>query len=377
MSKRYPGLFRPWYRDKKTGERKQCARWRIKFSYRGKTIREKTGTTSEKEAWDMRLRRLSEISQGRYVGPESRTLGVQRLVSLVEDAHAGRPYVARIKRRLRRLVEFFGPMPAIEITLADLTKYKATRINGGAAPATVKVELAHLHRGFVLAVESKLLPSVPKFPEVPVDNARRVFIERPQLEALLRHLSPYLVPVFRVALLTGWRRKAVLSRQRSMVDLAGRWLYLETSKNKEPIQVPLIPALHEVFATQDALARDVELRTGRVIPWCFFYPEDGAHFKAGDRIKAFDRPWTKARAAAGLSHVYFHDLRRGAIRTLRRSGASEHEIMEWVGLKTRHVFDRYDIIDEKRRQETGERLQRFYEAQASEPQPVVPFSKKA
>jgi hypothetical protein len=61
-----------------------------------------------------------------------------------------------------------------------------------------------------------------------------------------------------------------------------------------------------------------------------------------------------------LRNIRFHDLRRGAIRTLRRAGLSEYERMERVGLRTRAMFDRYDIVDEDRLRHMGEQLEAWH-----------------
>jgi integrase len=373
MSKRFPGVFRVRFRNRR-GQKQWSRTWFITYRARrgGPRIREATGLKSKEAAWQVRVRRLSEIQQGRFVGPAADKVTLKDLAQLVKGnlGARGKKTAARVGLWLDPVVEHFGDAPAMRLTIADFDDYALRCKKAGVAAGTVAVRLAWVRRGYRLAVKARLLPptAMPDFPQIAVDNARQVFADWPVVERLIAFLPNHLRPILLTAHFSGWRMEAILSRRRSDLDLEGRWLYLEraSSKGGQPVRIWLNDMLLSVFRAQDELAREIERQAGRTIPWLFFYPETTRNYRAGDRIAVIKRGWEKARKAAGIPHVRFHDVKRGAIRTLRRAGLAEHEIMEWVGLKTREVFDRYDIIDEDRLREMGQRQQAHHEREAAE-----------
>ncbi len=69
-------------------------------------------------------------------------------------------------------------------------------------------------------------------------------------------------------------------------------------------------------------------------------------FARGTRqIKGFRERWDLACKRACVPELLFHDLRRTAVRNLRRACVAETVIMKITGHRTRGVFDGYNITD--------------------------------
>ncbi len=76
----------------------------------------------------------------------------------------------------------------------------------------------------------------------------------------------------------------------------------------------------------------------------------------GKPFNDLQQGWKVACRRVGLEGRTFHDLRRNGVRNLVRAGVSETVSMRISGHKTRSVFDRYNITNEKDLKEAAIRL---------------------
>ena len=149
---------------------------------------------------------------------------------------------------------------------------------------------------------------------------------------------------------TGWRLREIITLQWRQLDLGEGSARLDpgTTKNREGRLVYLSPHLLEILRAQAAATRDLERARGLIVPWVFH--------RRGGRILRFLASWQTACRNAGVPGMFFHDLRRTAVRNMVRAGIPERVAMQISGHKTRSVFERYNIVSETDLREAAVRL---------------------
>jgi integrase len=349
-------VYRPTYRDKKTGQRKQGAKYWLQYSHRGKKYREPAETTKKSEAVKLLNQRLARIREGKPTGIEAERLTFADLSQMLLDDYRanGNRSIGRAELSITHLRDFFGEDRALDITTPRITTYIAKRRGENSARATINRELAALRRMFTLAMKGNQLGSKPHFPMLAEDNSRKGFFEWDQYLAIRRHLSEDLQPVFDVAYYTGWRvRKEILTRQWFHVDLEAGWMRLDPgeTKNRQGREFPLFQELRAVLVKQRERTGAIERATGQIIPWVFH--------RNGRPIKEYKDQWNVARKKAGLPGKIAHDFRRTAVRNFERAGVSRSAAMAMTGHLTESIYRRYAIVDVSMLKEGGQKLSEF------------------
>lgn len=366
-------LFQPKYKDRH-GETKTSEVWCFRIGIGGEKVTLSTGCRNIKDARKWRIQKLAELGKGNSLTLQSGKVTFDDLMKLLTDDYTinERKSLADLPTRIEHLKRYVGHLKASEITTDRLTNMAVGLKGEGYANATVNVILAALHRAYSIAWKTRRLSrdAVPHFPYLEVRNARKGFFERAELDAVLRHLQPYLQPLMLCYYITGWRRNELLSREWRHVDLHGGWLRLdaEETKNREGRQFPLVPELREALERQRAYTDDYERQLGRVIPHVFH--------RGGKHIHSFQKAWETARAAAGLSHRVVHDFRRTAVRNLEAAGVPRSAAMSMVGHRTEGIYRRYAIVDEATLKAGAERLGAHLEIDKTKPAKVSTLRRK-
>ena len=269
----------------------------------------------------------------------------------------GRKSVKMVEYNLNHLRDYFGGMKAKNITADKIRAYvtwrkrQKTHYNRPPTNATINRELSALRRMFTLASQAGRVRAIPFIRKLKENNVRKGFFTHYEYLSLRDALPPYLRPVVAFAYYTGMRKSEILKLVWSQVDLREGTVRLEvgTTKNDDARTVALPSDLLEELKNQRAI-RDKEF------PQCKFV---FFNHKTGKQIKDFRGAWDRATCKCGLEGRLFHDFRRTGVRNLIRAGVPESVAMAISGHRTRTVFDRYNIVDEKDLRTASERLQDY------------------
>jgi integrase len=327
--------------------------WWMTYYVHGRPVQESTHCAVRADAARKLAEKIGEVAAGRDLTPEKATIAdlcelvmVDYRIRRLRDAKTVEwRYKAHIKPAL-------GSLPAAKLTSAAVRGYIEGRRGDGASDATINRELSIIRRGFSLGRDEDppLVRRAPKVPKIAEDNARQGFLEPEQYERLLEKLPPRLRAIYVCAYHVGTRKGELRKIRIEQVDFEGGQIRVEKkqAKGKRPRTLPIYGDMERWLRRQIDSAPEG-------CPWVF---HNGRGRLVGSQLKG----WHEACEAAGLSGLLFHDLRRSAVRNMKRAGISDKTAMDISGHKTRAIFDRYDIVDESDVANAGEKLTEYFEA---------------
>jgi integrase len=251
------------------------------------------------------------------------------------------------RARVEHLRGSFGGWRAEAITPDSIRNYQKHRREDGAEASTVNRETSGLSRMFQLAIRRGQLERIPLFPKRLEENPPRDgFFEHEEYLKVRSKLPPSFQDVLDFAYYSGWRRNEILGLTWDEVDTVGGVIRLTPRRSKTkagrvlPISAPLALVLKR---------RQRRRRPGSPL----VFHRDGV------TVRAWRTALRDACRKANVPHRLLHDCRRTAARNLIRAGVPERVAMLLTGHKTRSVFDRYNIVNERELLTAGERLAEY------------------
>jgi integrase len=242
--------------------------------------------------------------------------------------------------RAKHLLAILGGRRAEGLTMKDVHEYRARRAKQinihGRQPAvsTVNREVAMLRHLLNHAVQCGDLDRNPLVgvPMLAENNVRDVMVSEVEFTLLLQVADPQLQPILVLAYDTGMRKREILDLRWDQVNLRDGVIRLSAkdTKAKAPRIIVLTRrALQALQSTPRSLSGFVFVNPETAKPW-----------------NHIQKKFHRARTAAGLERIWFHDLRRSFVTNARRRDVPESVVMRMSGHKTRSVFDRYNVVSE-------------------------------
>ena len=318
----------------------------IKYYVDGRPIRESSGSTRPVDAQAKLDERRGQRAAGEPISPKAARLRVDELLDNLERRYRidGQAIPTANVARLRAA---FGRQRAVRVTGADWNVYVdhhqcATEDRRPLSNATLNRDLALLRRSYTLA--RKDFPGFKariEFELLAESAPRAGFFDAGQLEAVRRHLPPYLQPLATFGFETGWRRAEVLGLTWARVSFTDGEVRLDpgSTKNGEGRSFPFTDTLRALLEAQRAATDALQRKTGRIIPLVFHHN--------GRPIRDYRKAWATACAKAGCPGRIFHDLRRSAVRRFEHAGIARSVAMKLTGHKTENVYRRYAIVSDR------------------------------
>jgi integrase len=315
----------------------------IKYYKDGKPLRESARSGDYETAQAELAKRINEVKHGKNPNIQLPRVKFEDLSKdFLSDYRINeKKSLKRAEASEKHLKGFFGGMRIIEITTSKIREYIEKRLEDEAAKGTINRELSALKRMLNLGAQCTP-PKVDRVPHIPTlkeNNIRKGFFEHSDFTALRDNLPDHLKPVITFGYVTGWRISEILDLEWSQVDRKNGIVRLDpgVTKNEEARTIYLDEELTEDFRE----LWDRRKKLGTALPHVFL------NKKGTDRIDGFRKAWMAACKAAQIGPKKFHDFRRTAVRNMVRAGIPERVAMTISGHKTRSVFDRYNIVNDR------------------------------
>jgi integrase len=313
--------------------------WWVKIHVDGRPVYESSKSTKHADAVKLRDKLLAKKVRGEVSGGSPNRVLISELLDdvLKSDIADSTRYVwgLVVEKNLR---PFFGRLKATRLTTDKMDEYRARRKKEGRTDATVNRELSIVRTAYHNA-RKRTPPKVhvvPYFPMITETHVRQGFLTDDQYAKLRDALGPDLRPLFVCGYETGVRRSELLSCEWDWIDFDSGTISLPShvTKTKEGRTVPIIDGDMRDLLTAAKQERDANWPDSK---WVFN--------RQGEQIISFRSAWDKAATVAGVPELTFHDLRRTAVRNMRRAGVPQVIRMAISGHKTDSMERRYNIVD--------------------------------
>jgi integrase len=311
--------------------------WYIDFYYEGKRYTEKVGKVAKNVAEEKLDIKRSEVIRGEWK-PKKIQISFDKFKEEYLELTRGdkKPKSSlRDECSLKHLSKAFDGKMLSEINPLLIERYKKTRKEEGAEPATINRELGCLRHMFNMAIawgkaqsypfgfgknKVKLLKEPKGKDRILSEDEEARLLEAVRLTTKSQHLEPIII----TALNTGMRKGEILNLKWSNVDFKTGHILVEETKNGEIRRVPMNKKLTAILESGKKISKGE-----------YVFSENGKPY--GD-VKT---GWWSALKKAKIEGFRFHDLRHTFGSRLGMAGVDIRTIQELMGHKDIKMTMRY------------------------------------
>jgi integrase len=275
-----------------------------------------------------------------YIDGEARALFCRVRLEIDTSTGQATEEIGYVRKAVveKNIRPFFGKIRAVKLTTDRMDAYRAKRKAEGRTDATANRELSIVRTAFNNA-RKRTPPKVnlvPYFPMIEETTVRQGYLADKVYARLPDELPQYLKAIFVCGYVTGMRKNELAKIQWDQLEFDAGLITLENyrSKRKDPHTVPILAGdMHDLL-----MANREDRQANRPLsPWVFSLD--------GIPLKDFRTSWKHTCERAGVPKLQFHDMRRTAVRNMRRAGVPQLIRMAISGHKTDSMERRYNIVD--------------------------------
>ena len=330
-------VYRPKYRDPKTGALVESKVWWCEFSFAGKRYRESTKSKRKTLAGDYENRRRLEIER-QYVGVPVEQPGKARIRTVTEALKTYKTAYAVahreksqtwVRERSVHIERLLGSVVLMDLSEDRIRGYMEARLIEGAGNRTVNMEVDCLARA-ADRIWRDLWPKAKRLEENhEAGRALSTEEEKRLLAVAAANKSALILPFIRIALLTGMRSGEIRALRVGQLDWKARSLRVGRAKSRAGTgrDIPMNDDLAETLAAQVVWLKE-RFKTDPQANWHLF--------PFSNRVRPVDpmRPvttiktaWESVRNRAKVD-CRFHDLRHTALTKMSEADVPESTMLE-------------------------------------------------
>ncbi len=346
-------VYRPKYRDPKTGKLKQSAQWWYEFIYDGDRIRESAKTTRKtvaKQAEDDRRRQLEQsgatgMPSGTAKDTRSkRTRRVQAALDAYRTLYAAKgdhrkKGIQIVNERSAVVERYLGSKSAVDLTEECLIDYIGKRKADSVSGRTINMELAVLSRAMGMKWPGLRL-------EERRDVGRALSPEEEQgiVDAAARNVSRMIHPVVRIALVTGMRRDEIRLLRWNQINFEEKEITVGRAKSEKGTG-RMIPFGEKLAAVLSMYVSWYVSKLGPIQEDWYVFPFSNRRMPVDPTrpVTSIKTAWESVRETAGVS-CRFHDLRHTLCTKMAEAGVPESTMLAIMGHMSKAMLEKYSHI---------------------------------